>query len=99
MNVRSKEQKLEGACRCLRGIAHPIRLAVLMELKKGEASVSDIAARIAGVSQSNLSQHLAKMQGCGLLVSRREGAQVFYDVADERVFELIALMENVFCKR
>lgn len=89
---------MDRACRCLRGIAHPVRLAILVELKGGPKSVGELASKIGKVSQSNLSQHLSKMQSCGLLKSSRQGAQVFYDVADERVFNFIDLIGSIFCK-
>lgn len=53
--------------------------------------------RVGEVSQSNLSQHLSKMQGCGLLSSRREGAQIFYEVANAKVFAFLDLLQEVFC--
>jgi ArsR family transcriptional regulator len=89
---------MDRACRCLKGVAHPVRLAVLLELRKGPASVGQLEGRLGKVSQSNLSQHLAKMQACGIVKSSRDGAQVFYEVADERVFDFIDLIGTIFCK-
>ncbi len=94
----ARQKRVERASRCLKGLAHPIRLAILMELKSGPASVGELEARLGKVSQSNLSQHLSKMQGCGILKSSRERSQIFYEVADERVFDFLALIGNIFCK-
>ena len=98
MLTPDREARLDRACRCLKGVAHPVRLAVLMELRKGPLSVGELEAKLGRVSQSNLSQHLAKMQSCGLVQSSRQGSQVFYEAANERVFEFIELMSSIFCK-
>ncbi|MCB1198577.1 MAG: helix-turn-helix transcriptional regulator, partial [Deltaproteobacteria bacterium] len=50
------------------------------------------------VSQSTLSQHLSIMQSRGILVRRKEGTQVFYDVSDQKIFQFLALVEELFCK-
>ncbi len=91
-------EKLEQSCRCLKGITHPTRLLILTLLKKGERSVGDMERSLGTVSQSNLSQHLTQMLHCGLLVKRREGNRVFYRIADVRIFEMLDLMQGIFCK-
>jgi DNA-binding transcriptional ArsR family regulator len=97
MRRRPTATTADRACQCLKGISHPVRLAILCELRRGPLSVSELVARVGKVSQSNLSQHLAKMQTCGLLASRREGAQIFYEVANRKVFDFLELLQEVFC--
>jgi DNA-binding transcriptional ArsR family regulator len=91
-------QKLERACRCLKGVTHPTRLLILFLLRDRERSVGELEVALGTVSQSNLSQHLTQMLHCGLLMNRREGNQVFYRVADERIFEMLDLMQGIFCR-
>lgn len=90
-----KSSQLEGqerACRCLQGLAHPVRLQILERLRRGPASVNTIGEGIEGISQSGLSQHLAKMRSCSLLICKRSGAQIFYEIADNKVLRFVDLL-------
>jgi len=91
------DAKLEQGARCLKTLAHPLRLKVLAIIGDGEASVGEILEAI-GTSQSNVSQHLGQMRDKGVLVARRDANQVFYRVKDPKVFELLALMRELFCE-
>lgn len=73
-----------------RTLGHPVRIRVLEVLREGEASVADIAAAV-GVGGSTLSQHLATLKRADVLVSRREGSGVIYEVTDPRVFQLLEI--------
>lgn len=70
------------------------RLLIIAELVKGESSVSDLANNI-GLRQSNVSKHLALMRERGLVITRREGATIFYSMSDPRIFEAIKLLIQV----
>ena len=56
----------------LRSLASRHRLMILCSLIEGEVQVSDLLRRL-GLTQSNLSQHLAKLREEGLVATRREG--------------------------
>ena len=88
--------KASKGARCLRILGHPARLSVIAILAEGERSVNDLAGLV-GVSQSNLSQHLALLKDRGIIDSVREGHQVFYRIANPRVMEFMRLMEELFC--
>jgi DNA-binding transcriptional ArsR family regulator len=70
------------------------RLLLIIELSKGEASVNELVARL-DLRQSNVSKHLAVMRERGLVVTRREGATIYYSLADKRIFEAIQLLMEV----
>jgi DNA-binding transcriptional ArsR family regulator len=70
------------------------RLVIIMELSKGEASVSELVDRL-GLRQSNLSKHLAVMRERGLVSARRDGSAVYYSLSDERIFDAIRLLMKV----
>ena len=61
-----------------------------------EMSVNDLADAV-GLSQSALSQHLAKMREDGLLATRREAQTVFYRIADPNAARVLALLKNIYC--
>lgn len=67
-----------------RGFADPMRLAILDALADGELRVTDLVGRLPG-SQSNISGHLQCLKGCGLVVDRPQGRQVFYRIARPEV--------------
>jgi len=51
-----------------------------------------------GLSQSALSQHLAKMRGEGLVAFRRESQALWYRIADPRTEALLASLYQLYCK-
>jgi DNA-binding transcriptional ArsR family regulator len=97
MESRYRRERLEQAARCLKVLAHPIRLLIIHLLGQGELSVQELE-KAAGVSQSNVSQHLGLLKDKEILESRRVAQQVFYRVKDPRVLQLTAIARELFCK-
>lgn len=76
--------------RLFAGLADPTRLAILLSLQGGERRVGEIVD-IVGSTQPNVSNHLACLKGCGLVVDRPgERRQVFYSIAHAEVSGLLA---------
>jgi DNA-binding transcriptional ArsR family regulator len=71
------------------------RFAIMCHLAGEELSVGTIAERIA-LSQSALSQHLAKLRALGLVETRRDRQTIFYRCSSEAVGELLATMDHLF---
>jgi len=80
--------------RICRTLAHPKRLEILNLLRKGELSVSQLAERM-GASLANVSQHLAILRDREVVMTRREGVNVYYRVADPRIIQACNLMRDV----
>jgi len=80
----------------LKLIANERRLLILCRLASGEATVAELTT-IANLSQSAMSQHLAKMRKDGLVQGRKDGLQVFYSIADDRCFGILDQLKTVFC--
>lgn len=76
------QQVFEKAAELFAVLSTPIRLRIISELCQGEKNVGQLLERI-GVTQPNMSQHLNLLYRAGLLGKRRQGAQVFYRIADE----------------
>ena len=77
----------------LRILSHPERLLMLCRMADGEVTVSEMV-ELSGLSQSAVSQHLARFRDCGLVAVRREGAARHYRLADDQVRRiLVALCE------
>ena len=74
---KQKKMLFEKQAEVAKAIAHPLRIAILDFLKKGERCVCDIAEHI-GSEQSNVSRHLSVMVKAGVLDCRKEGLKVIY---------------------
>lgn len=80
----------------LRSLASRHRLMVLCSLVEGEASAGELARRL-GLSQSNLSRHLAMLREEGLVSTRRERTTIHYRIASERVRPILEALYRLFC--
>lgn len=92
------EKKATEVAEILRALANERRLMVLCKLVEwGEGNVTALA-EAAGLSQSALSQHLARMREEGLITFRRESQTLWYRIADPRVEQLFASLHELFCE-
>ena len=80
--------------RLFRGLADPSRLAILEVLRPGPQAVGEVVATT-GLSQSNVSNHLACLLDCGLVTREQRGRYVFYALADPRVGLLLGLGDEL----
>ncbi len=65
-------------------LADPTRARVLLTLRDAPAYPSEMAALL-GVSRQSLSNHLACLRGCGLVVAQPEGRRMRYELADPQL--------------
>lgn len=85
------------ATRLLKLLANEKRLLILCFLAaRGEITVGELADRV-DLSQSALSQHLAKLRADGLVTFRRASQTLHYRVADERALRLLLLLKDIYC--
>jgi len=89
-------KRLDQVAKILKTIAHPVKLEILELLGKHEPlSVSSICSKIdSGCEISMMSHHLAKMKDNGILISNKEGKQVYYRIADRRLLKIFDCVEN-----
>ena len=80
----------------LRSLASRHRLMILCNLIDGEMSVGQLVQRL-GLTQSNLSRHLAMLREEGLVATRRDGTSIYYRIASPRVQALLAELYRLFC--
>ena|SRR6516162_4969776 len=97
-SVRAMRRHAEEAAAFLRVLAHEARLAVLCELISGERTAGELVTA-SGLSQSALSQHLAKLRDEGLVATRREGQTIHYRLSDPRALTIVSALHGVFCRR
>jgi DNA-binding transcriptional ArsR family regulator len=86
-----QDQVFERAAELFSLLSTPVRLRIVLALLQGERNVSELVKEL-GVSQPNLSQHLATLYRCGLLGRRRDGVHMVYRVAQDRWGQLAQWM-------
>jgi ArsR family transcriptional regulator, virulence genes transcriptional regulator len=92
------EPQAEAAAGMLAALASPRRLMILCSLVEGEKSVGELNERIP-LSQSALSQHLARLRKESLVDTRRESQTIYYRISEPAVYEIIARLHERFCAR
>ncbi len=76
-------------------LAHPTRIAIIEVLREGELPAGVIIEKLE-LEQANASQHLAVLRAKHIVVSRKEGNQVFYAVRDPLLIEVLDIMRRYF---
>ena len=97
MNVEAVKSKAGEAADLLKSMANDRRLVVLCELMQGERTVGELEA-VAGLSQSALSQHLARLREAKVVKTRRESQTIYYSLASQGVKRLIDVLYDVYCR-
>lgn len=98
MDLALFTEKAVEVAQLLKAIGNGRRLMMLCKLvEQGEMTVGDLAEAV-GLSQSALSQHLAKMRDEGLVAYRRESQTLWYRIADPRTEALLATLYQLYCK-
>lgn len=95
--TRSRSESVILEAKLFRGLSDPSRLSILRTLRDGESSVTEIVERT-GLSQPNVSGHLACLRDCGLVVSRQAGRSVYYGLADKRLEDVFEAAERVLAR-
>jgi DNA-binding transcriptional ArsR family regulator len=94
----ANETKPNGSTDLLRTLANPQRLRILSVLAKGEMHVGDLQARIA-LSQSALSQHLARLRAQHLVATRRQAQTIYYRIVDDEALAMARALLRLAARR
>lgn len=86
---------MNEASSLLAAISNGKRLKILCELAEGEASVNTLAQKVE-LSQSALSQHLAKLRALKLVSTRRDAQTIYYSVSSPLIRPVLTTLDNVF---
>ncbi len=95
-DLRTMPAAAAEAAALLRRLGNDQRLLILCHLAEGELSVGALLQRL-DLSQSALSQHLAKLREGDLVQTRREGQAIHYSLADGPVRTLMATLHALYC--
>lgn len=90
-----RQQLSEFKADFFKALAHPLRISILDALRDGELTVNEISQRF-DVEQANASQQLAVLRNRNIVITRKEGANVFYSVRDKSIFKLLDAAKEIF---
>ncbi len=79
----------------LKAMANDRRLTILLHLSEGEKSVGQLE-RLVGLSQSALSQHLARLRREKVVATRRAAQTIYYSVSSSEASAIMATLQSVF---
>ena len=96
MDIKVMQTNAFAAAAFLKILANDRRLMILCELLKGERSVGELE-EIVSLSQSALSQHLARLRRSHLVKTRRESQTIYYSIADPGVKKIIGALYDLYC--
>ena len=88
-------ESLEQAAGCLRTVAHPHRLRMIQMLLGGSYTVGELA-EACDIPPSGASEHLGKMRDRGLLIARRKGRSIYYEIAEFGLSSIMDCIEKRF---
>lgn len=96
-SIAQLERKAGEAAALMKLLANENRLLILCRLA-GDRELSVAALNEAvDLSQSALSQHLAKMRDDGLVATRRDAQTIYYRIADHNAARLLTLLKDIYC--
>lgn len=95
MDIENIEEKLDDVVTLLKAVSNQRRLMILCALCKQERSVGDLE-KMVGLSQSALSQHLARLRRDGFVNTRREAQTIYYSTNNPHVCQLMDALNEIF---
>ncbi|MDZ4730461.1 MAG: metalloregulator ArsR/SmtB family transcription factor [Xanthomonadales bacterium] len=95
--LRAMQERAEEASQLLKTLANAQRLRVLCLLVGKEMTVGQINDQLSDLSQSALSQHLAKLRDEGMVSTRRESQTIWYRLVDGPAQSVIATLYDIYC--
>lgn len=86
------------AVTALKVLANTDRLLLLCQLSQGEMCVSELEEAL-DIRQPTLSQQLGVLRNEAVVSTRREGKNIYYSVADERLLEMLSVLYRLYCPK
>lgn len=85
-------ERYNEAAALLKSISHPVRICIIMGLQqKGLCNVTDMRCGL-DLPQSTVSTHLSILRDMGIVDTLRKGTEIYYQLKDERIVELLNLL-------
>ena len=95
--IENMQEHAADAAGLMNALGNESRLMILCVLAEGERSVGDLNETIP-LSQSALSQQLARLRRQGLVQTRREAQTIYYSLEEGPAERVIHLLHDIFCR-
>ena len=90
------QNNAEAAAGLLKSLANASRLMVLCALVSREHTVGELE-QLTGLSQSAISQHMARLREAGIVSTRRDAQRIFYSLDNAEVRAVLETLHGVYC--
>lgn len=94
MNIKTIEDNIDVAVALLKALSNERRLVIVCALHGGEKSVGALE-QIVNLSQSALSQHLARLRRDGLVNTRREAQTIYYSLNEKAMKLMLKCLSDI----
>ena len=98
MELEKLQQSARRASALLKAMSNEHRLLILCQLLHEERSVGELE-RLIGLSQSALSQHLARLRRDNLVQTRRAAQTIYYSLAGNEASAIIETLYGLYCQK
>ncbi len=95
MDICEIEKNVDIAVNLLKALSNEKRLGIVCALHKGEKCVGELE-EIIGLSQSALSQHLARLRRDGVVVTRRDAQTIYYSLHSDAARQLLKSLYEIY---
>lgn len=96
IELETLRRSADSACRLMKVLSNPDRLLLLCQLSQGEKRVGELE-ELVGISQPTLSQQLGVLREEGLVNTRREGKNIYYQIASPQALAVMNVLFEQFC--
>lgn len=96
IDLESLRRSADSACRLMKALSNPDRLLLLCQLSQGEKRVGELE-ELVGISQPTLSQQLGVLREEGLVNTRRDGKNIYYEIASPQAMAVMNVLFEQFC--
>jgi DNA-binding transcriptional ArsR family regulator len=96
MDIEELQANARTASRLLKAMSNERRLLILCHLAQAERSVGELEQMV-GLSQSALSQHLARLRQDRLVKTRRSAQTIFYSLSGNEAKSVMQTLHDLYC--
>ncbi|MCB1688150.1 MAG: winged helix-turn-helix transcriptional regulator [Halioglobus sp.] len=96
MDIERMRSNVQEASALLKSLSNPNRLLVLCALLTREHTAGELE-ELTGLSQSAISQHLARLRDEQIVATRRDGQRIFYSLTSTHVTAMIETLHGIYC--
>lgn len=96
MDIDDLKENAQRASELLKAMSNEKRLMILCYLTEGEKAVGEME-KLVGLSQSALSQHLARLRRDGLVKTRRESQTIYYSLSGGEAATVMETLHSLYC--